>query len=572
MDIGQTLQQIGQDIVTYLPTLLTALAILVIGWLIALAIAAVVRGALRRIDLDNRIARRVAGEEPGRPIQVTRLASQVVFWVIMLLVLVAFFQVLGLTSIIQPLNQFLNQIFLALPSLIGAAALIVIAWITATVLRAIVSGALRVARLDERVSREVSAEGEGAIPLSKTLGDVVYWLVFLLFLPAVLDALSLQGLLQPVQSMIDQVLAFLPSLVAAGLILVVGWFVARVVQRIVTNLLAAIGTDRLSDRIGLAQVLGKQKLSGVLGLIVYILILVPVLIAALNALGLDAITGPASNMLNTILAALPALFGAALLLGIAYAVGRVVASLATSLLTGIGFNNILARLGIGAAPAEGQRTPSEIVGYLTLVAIMLFAGIEAARIVGFVVLATSLTLGSGNSGGVFAPALFTGAALGGAFGWVVESLAPGATAGPGAFAIVGMAAMFAGAARAPFTAILIVFEMTDDYQLIVPLMASVVLSLIVAERLHRESIYTLKLTRRGIHLRRGRDVDVMEAVRVDEVMVRQPVTVSADLPVTLLAGEFLRTGRHGFPVLNDEGGLFGIVSLERLSPRDNGRG
>ena len=177
-------------------------------------------------------------------------------------------------------------------------------------------------------------------------------------------------------------------------------------------------------------------------------------------------------------------------------------------------------------------------------------------------LATSLTLGSGNSGGVFAPALFTGAALGGAFGWVVESLAPGATAGPGAFAIVGMAAVFAGAARAPFTAILIVFEMTDDYQLIVPLMASVILSLIVAERLHRESIYTLKLTRRGIHLRRGRDVDVMEAVRVDEVMVRQPVTVSADLPVTLLAGEFLRTGRHGFPVLSDDGSLFGIVSLE----------
>jgi CIC family chloride channel protein len=176
--------------------------------------------------------------------------------------------------------------------------------------------------------------------------------------------------------------------------------------------------------------------------------------------------------------------------------------------------------------------------------------------------ATSLTLGSGNSGGVFAPALFTGAALGGAFGLAVEYFAPGATAGPGAFAIVGMAAVFAGAARAPFTAILIVFEMTDDYHLIVPLMAGVIVSLLVAERLHRESIYTLKLTRRGIHLRRGRDVDVMESVRTDEVMVRQPITVPMDLPVTLLAGEFLRTGRHGFPVINEDGSLFGVVSLE----------
>ncbi|MCL4300549.1 MAG: chloride channel protein [Anaerolineae bacterium] len=176
-------------------------------------------------------------------------------------------------------------------------------------------------------------------------------------------------------------------------------------------------------------------------------------------------------------------------------------------------------------------------------------------------LATSFTLGSGNSGGVFAPSLFTGAALGGAFGRVVEYFMPQATAGPGAFATVGMAAVFAGAARAPFTAILIVFEMTDDYGLIVPLMIAVFISLIVAERLHRESIYTLKLTRRGIHLRRGRDVDVMEAVRVDEVMVAQPVTVPANLPVKLLVNEFLRTGRHGFPVLDEEGSLLGVVSL-----------
>jgi CIC family chloride channel protein len=176
-------------------------------------------------------------------------------------------------------------------------------------------------------------------------------------------------------------------------------------------------------------------------------------------------------------------------------------------------------------------------------------------------LATSLTLGSGNSGGVFSPALVTGAALGGAFGRAIEYFAPGATAGPGAFATVGMAAVFAGAARAPFTAILIVFEMTDDYRLIVPLMAGVVASLLVAEWLHPESIYTLKLSRRGIHLKHGLDVDVMEAVRVEEVMVTRPATVPANLPVKLLEDRFLQTGRHGFPVLNEDGSLLGIVSL-----------
>jgi len=177
-------------------------------------------------------------------------------------------------------------------------------------------------------------------------------------------------------------------------------------------------------------------------------------------------------------------------------------------------------------------------------------------------IATSLTLGSGNSGGIFAPSLFTGAALGGAFGWVVEHFFPGATAGPGAFAIVGMAAVFAGAAHAPFTSILIVFEMTNDYTLILPLMAAVIVSLIVSTRLFPESIYTLKLVKRGIHLKQGRDVDIMETVRVEEVMVCEPITVPVDMPIRQLANEFIRTGRHGFPVLNLDGTLFGVVSLE----------
>lgn len=177
-------------------------------------------------------------------------------------------------------------------------------------------------------------------------------------------------------------------------------------------------------------------------------------------------------------------------------------------------------------------------------------------------LATSLTLGSGNSGGVFAPGLFTGAVLGGALGKLLAFLLPGASIDSGAFAIAGMAAVFAGAARAPFTAILIVFEMTDDYRMIVPLMAAVVTSLVVAERLMSDSIYTLKLTRRGIRIQRGRDVDVMESVLVDEVMVREPIIVSTEMPITVLAEKFIETGRHGFPVLGGDGKLYGVVSLE----------
>jgi hypothetical protein len=209
----------------------------------------------------------------------------------------------------------------------------------------------------------------------------------LFFLPALLNALSLAGLLNPVQAMINKVLDFLPNIFSAALILGVGWLVARIVQRVVANLLAAIGTDQFSDRIGLAPVLGQQRLSGVIGLIIYVLILVPVLIGALQALALESITRPASNMLNSIMSALPAIFAALLIVSIAYAIGRVVAGMATNLLTGLGFNAVLVRLGLGREPLAGERSPAEIAGYLVLVGILLFAAIEAVRELGFTLLA-----------------------------------------------------------------------------------------------------------------------------------------------------------------------------------------
>jgi hypothetical protein len=105
--------------------------------------------------------------------------------------------------------------------------------------------------------------------------------------------------------MVNKVLNYLPNIFTAALILAVGWFVARIVRNIVTNFLAAVGADQMGQRVGLTPVFGGQTLSGVVGLLAYILILVPVLVSALDALALEAITRPTSNMLNTILNALP---------------------------------------------------------------------------------------------------------------------------------------------------------------------------------------------------------------------------------------------------------------------------
>lgn len=379
--------QLTELLTGYIPNLVGALAILIGGWVVALVGSAIVRGALGRTTLDDRIASWVIGEEGAETVKVERWIGRGVFWLIMLFVLVAFFQALGLTVITEPLNQFLIQLFTYAPQLVGAAVLLLAAWIVASGLKLVVSRVIGAAKVEERLGSLTGMEEEERVPLAQTLGDAVYWLVFLLFLPAVLGALAVEGLLGPVQGMVNQILGFVPNLFAAGLFLAVGWFVARIVQRIVTNLLASVGADRLSKQVGLAQVLGKQTLSGLVGLVVYVLILIPVLIGALSSLALDAITQPASNMLNTILVAIPAIFGAGLVLSIAYVVGRVVAGLITNVLTGLGFNALLSWLGVGKEPAEGERTPSEIVGYLVLVAIMLFATIEAVSLLGFGLLA-----------------------------------------------------------------------------------------------------------------------------------------------------------------------------------------
>lgn len=181
------------------------------------------------------------------------------------------------------------------------------------------------------------------------------------------------------------------------------------------------------------------------------------------------------------------------------------------------------------------------------------------------IIATCLTLGSGGSGGVFAPSLFMGAMLGASFELLLDRLFPGLSAPPGAYALVGMAAVFAASAHAPITAVLILFELTGDYRIILPLMLTVVVATLLAQQmLHNESIYTLKLSRRGVRLRRGRDVDILQGVKVSEVMDQNFTSVPMDIDLVQLADIFEETHHHGLVVLEPSGKLRGVVTLTDL--------
>ena len=414
------LQQIGAVFSgVVLANLFFAIIILLGGWLIALAISALVGSALRRTNLDNRLAVSLARRADGRKIEVEKWISRAVFWLIMLFVLIAFFQQLQLTAVTTPLNTFLRQILSFIPRILGAAILALIAWGIATIARFAVQRLLRATNLEERMATQAGLEETpGRVPLSDTLANVIYWFILLLFLPAILDALQLGGLLAPVVGMVNEIFAILPNLLGAALILFIGWFIARVVRQIVTNLLTATGIDGLGARMGVGTTLGGQTLSQLIGTIVYALILIPVVIAALNNLEIEAISRPATQMLTTFLDAVPRIFAAIVVLGIAYFVGRLVADLVTNVLTSLGFDRLVARLGLRSVPVPtgepgppstagttpeivtpamiptepvvSERTPSEVVGYLVLIVIMIFSAVEAANLLGFEILAVIL--------------------------------------------------------------------------------------------------------------------------------------------------------------------------------------
>ena len=192
---------------------------------------------------------------------------------------------------------------------------------------------------------------------------------------------------------------------------------------------------------------------------------------------------------------------------------------------------------------------------LWLLAVLIFAKIVA----------TSLTLGSGFSGGVFAPALFIGAMLGGSYGKVMHSLFPTVTAASGAYATVGMAAVFAGAARAPVTAIIILFEMTLDYRIMLPLMLATVVATLLTARFEPESIYTLKLVRRGIDFL-GQRAGRLHPMSVGDAMtpLNEAGVVSQDLSLPDLRDYLQETGFRGVCVLDAQGQLTGVVTLGDL--------
>ena len=348
-----------------LPRILGAIAILIIGWILAV----VVRGGVRRLLGMTRLNARIA-ETTEQTLDLESGFASGAFWLIILIALIGVFNSLDLVLASGPFEVLVRQIAGYIPHLVAGTVLVLIAWLAAIALRAIVNRVLDASGVDEKLSASA-----GMAPMRRSVGNMLFWLVILLFLPAILDAYNLSGLLDPVRAMVGKALDMLPNVFAAFVIGFVGWLIGKVLAGLVTNILAAAGADQGAHRLGLDA---SVRISHVIGTLVLIFVFVPALIAALDALRIESISRPATDMLGKMLAAVPNIVAAALILVVTYYVAKFAAGLLARLLAGIGFDTLPEKLGFASAFAGGP-LPSRVVSILVLFFAMLFATVEAAN-------------------------------------------------------------------------------------------------------------------------------------------------------------------------------------------------
>ena len=266
------------------------------------------------------------------------------------------------------------------------------------------------AKLIDRIGflSRTTSSGES---IGMSLGKIVGLLIWLFGLLAILDVLELGGVAGPITELLDTVMAYVPNLVGAGLLLVIGLMIAGIVRDIAVTAMQTIDLDKWANKGGVEEVTGNGAISKTLGTVIYALIAIPVAIGALGVLNIATISVPATNMLEMILAAIPNIIAAGILLGIGYLISRFVVGVLTELLAGLGIDGPITALGL----LPDGTTASNVIARIAQVGIILFFAIAATRMLGFAELTQILDQVLGLGGKV----LFGGAVI--AIGFMIAN-------------------------------------------------------------------------------------------------------------------------------------------------------
>ncbi|RZG75377.1 mechanosensitive ion channel [Acinetobacter sp. WCHAc060025] len=359
--------------------ILAAVAILIVGWIIALIVAAGIKKLLEKIGTNQKLS-----SATGHRSNIESILSRIIFWVVMVIAVIGALNVLNLSSVSSPFSAMIQQFLLFIPTLLAAVAIGFVGWIVANLVKVGLKKVLDRTQLDEKLSSDV-----GVSPISQNLADIVYWLILLLFLPIVLSILGLEGLLLPVQNMLNEAISYLPNIFIAGVIIFVGYILAKIVRGIVEGLISSLNLQTQIEKVGLFKN-SEQGLSRFLGSFVFAIVMITALIVAFEALGIQAISQPATAMLGEIMYAIPHIIAAGLILIVAYVVSRFVGRLVAEVIAGTGVDDIPKKLDVQRF--LGETKVSCVVGYLIVFFTMLFAVSEAANRLGFEQISTLISM------------------------------------------------------------------------------------------------------------------------------------------------------------------------------------
>jgi len=377
---NQALSEVIQIIVKYLPSLVMALLVLIIGLILAKLLSTGVARLVKATKLDER-CERYGLKGLGR---FSTALGTGIYCLIMLFVLIVFLEVLKIRLITAPITEMVTDILTYIPRLLGALFLMLCAWIIAIVLRGLTIKLLQGRRLDTVYQEKMAAPATGAEGVaqarpkpSETIGSIVYGLVIVFALPMFFEALNLTEIVQPLKEMLGKFLNMVPNIFAAVVIMVLGFVLAKFVRDLVTSLVSATKLEELGKKAGIGN------LATLVGTVVYALILIPIVIMALQTLKLSVITAPSELMLTRLLEAIPRIFAAVLILSISFVLAKFVGSIVAAFLAGLGLDGLVTKLKLLPADRpETAKKPSDICGMLAVAFIMVAAIMEASDFLG----------------------------------------------------------------------------------------------------------------------------------------------------------------------------------------------
>ena len=362
------------NLFSWLPELLLGLLVLLIGFFVAKMAETAVYKMLRKNRVNERL--NVKGGKWGAD----KIISKVVFFGILLLAFILFFNMMDMNMVATPFVSMYSGIGTAVLGILKAALILLLAWVLALVVKKVILMAGSKLNLNKYVMKTgMDIQDVNKSKWVETAATIAFYVILLLFVPAVLHALGLSGVSGPFEGMLTSFMNFIPKLVGATLLFFIGLIVARIVRSILTKLLESMGVDRFAEKLKISSFVKGTSISKLIGTIAFVLIMIPVTISSLEVLDLEGISQPAIAMLNDIMTMLPKIAVAIILVLVGIVLARWIKGVVVSLLDSIGINSLFGKMGVRSSTAS---LPSfaDIIGTIVQVVVILLFTVEALQI------------------------------------------------------------------------------------------------------------------------------------------------------------------------------------------------